>query len=263
MAKTIYNPVCLYCNKIFESFDKNKKFCNLSCATYNKNKLAREKKNQNYLLNPNYCKFCNSILAYSKKLNYFCSSSCSARYSNVRKDYTKFKPGPKRGASKRTTNSSLVRPPYTKISQCEICNKFFPGTRKTCSVTCKNFLISRKIKLAISNGYNPKSNRGRHKKSYLESSFEHWLLINNLTNFITEKAFRRHDIAKTYFVDFYFPNLNLVIELDGTQHKNTKLYDQERDQYITFTYGVEILRISHKEYIEKTKIEFIKSKLGL
>ena len=49
---------------------------------------------------------------------------------------------------------------------------------------------------------------------------------------IIEQPFPRLDIIKTYFGDFYFPSLYLLIELDGTQHLKTIEYDIERDNYL-------------------------------
>jgi very-short-patch-repair endonuclease len=96
------------------------------------------------------------------------------------------------------------------------------------------------MKNRIYNGFNPNQNRGRGKASYLEKSFEAWL-VDKLPQleFHTEYSFKRFDQVKTYFADFYFPTKRLIIELDGSQHlgKKQKQYDQERDQYITDHYG--------------------------
>lgn len=97
----------------------------------------------------------------------------------------------------------------------------------------------------------------------MELSFYDWLINNGVTNFETEKPFKRLDVTKTYFADFYFPDLSLIIELDGSQHKKTIAYDSERDRYISTTYNIEIIRVSHKEYTLQTKLDLIKSKLGL
>jgi very-short-patch-repair endonuclease len=119
------------------------------------------------------------------------------------------------------------------------------------------------MKLAIANGYNPKLNRGRGKRSFLELSFDNWLTITHPSlKFISECPFKRFDYTKTYFADFYFPDLSLIIELDGTQHKNTIEYDNERDNYISTNYNVQLIRISHKEYVNKTKLELINSVLS-
>ena len=261
MAKTTYAHTCLYCKKFFTSHDSYRKFCNLSCSTANKNKLSREKKLQNYLRNPNRCIQCNNILEHNQRSNKFCTKSCAALYNNARKDYTKIKTGPEPGYFPHTHYEK--HPPHTRVTQCIICSKYHPNKGKTCSLQCKSKLLSSSMKQAIFNGYDPKQNRGRHKQSWLESSFENWLVENKIIDFITEHPFRRHDQTKTYFADFYFPKINLIIELDGTQHSNTKEYDQQRDQYISERYNLEIIRISHKEYQQKTKLLLIQKKLGI
>lgn len=125
-------------------------------------------------------------------------------------------------------------------------------------MTCQRIVHSQRMKEAIANGHDPKKNRGRGKKSYLEISFEKWLNTHfpNI-EYIPEYPVKRHDMVKTYFGDFYFPSKNLIIELDGTQHNSTTEYDQDRDAYITNTYGIQIFRISHKEYINQSKIDTV------
>lgn len=125
-------------------------------------------------------------------------------------------------------------------------------------MTCQRIVHSQRMKEAIASGHDPKKNRGRGKKSYLEISFEKWLNTHfpNI-EYIPEYPVKRHDMVKTYFGDFYFPSKNLIIELDGTQHNSTTEYDQDRDAYITNTYGIQIFRISHKEYINQSKIDTV------
>jgi very-short-patch-repair endonuclease len=118
------------------------------------------------------------------------------------------------------------------------------------------------MKQRIDEGFNPQQNRGRHKRSWLESSFQHWLSENfSHIHHETEFPFKRYDQQKTYFADFYFPSLNLIIELDGTQHENTKDYDLDRDLYISSNYNVKVIRISYSEYISKHRIDEIQNLL--
>lgn len=207
-----------------------------------------------------------------KYKNKFCSSSCGAIYSNSRKDWSKIKTGPAKLAKEERTprkhrqyipSIKESKPPYTKVKPCVICNKLHAGYGKSCSKECKGTLISQSIKSAIYNGHDPKQNRGRGKQSWLERSFDEWLKSNNVTNYFTEEPFKRLDLIKTYFADFYFPDKKLIIELDGTQHKKTVEYDIERDSYISHTYGVKIIRISHQEYKKKTRIEEIMKLLDI
>jgi len=196
-----------------------------------------------------HCNQCNAPIYNNNK---FCNSSCAAIYNNSRNDYSKIKTGPKPGS----------KPKYTKIKQCVICNKFHPGRGASCSKECKSKLLSICVKERIYNGWNPNDNRGRGKQSYLESSFESWLNDNYpILQYQTEYPIKRLDVIKTYFADFYFPSLNLIIELDGTQHKYTVEYDTERDDYISSAYGIKVVRISHKEYTKQTRINEIKNLL--
>ena len=198
-----------------------------------------------------YCLQCNAPI-YNKDKK-FCNTSCAAKYTSSRKDYSNIKSGPKKG----------FKPLYTKVKQCVICNKFHARYGQTCSDKCYKELLSNKLKLSIANGYNPNLNRGRGKRSFLEQSFDNWLQLNNVLHYHTEYPFKRFDYTKTYFADFYFPDKNLIIELDGTQHKNTVDYDTNRDEYISLHYNVQILRISHKEYVNKVKLLLIMSLLNI
>ena len=195
-----------------------------------------------------YCIECNNPIFNKNK---FCSSSCSAKYGNRNKDYSKFKSGPEKGTKPKNYY------PYTKIKLCIICKKYHTGTGKTCSPKCKSILLSNHVRNRIDNGWNPNENRNRSLPSYLEKSFENWLLKNNYTNFIKNKTFKCS--TKLYYGDFYFPELNLLIELDGSQHEQTKEYDLQRDALILEYYNIQTIRISHKEYIFKLKLDLIES----
>lgn len=210
------------------------------------------------------CKYCGSKIFVNGKQ--FCSKSCAAKYNNKNKNYSLFKPGPKplEKLDDITYNRTREQHIYIPVSLCLICKKYYPSKKraynsKTCSNECKSVLLSNIAKQRIQNGFNPNVNRGRKKRSYLEQSFENWITTNYPTlSFITEYPFKRHDMLKTYFVDFYFPDLYLGIELDGSQHQNTINYDLERDFYIKQQYNVDIVRITHKQYRTKEKIFEIK-----
>lgn len=217
------------------------------------------------------CLQCN--LPIFKSWQTFCNNSCAAKYNNSKKDYTKFKPGPKKFSVEKLEmfqqhrenkikldNKWLCVPCYSKIKQCVICNKFFhqkARIAKSCSKQCKSKLCSISQKISIANGHGGNKNRGRGKQSYLEKSFEQWIKNNYPTlEYETEKRFKRLDMIKTYFGDFYFPSKKLLIELDGSQHniEKQKLYDTDRDQYITSVYEVQVIRISYKEYVDGNRI---------
>lgn len=199
-------------------------------------------------------KICPQCNKHHYKTGRFCSHSCGAKYSNSKKDYSKIKLGPPKG----TIPKHYI--PYTKVSVCTICKKYHTRTGKTCSDICYKQQLSISIRKS---GYEFAKNRGRHKKSYLEESFENWLLSHNYHNFIPEHKIKNTHEKKVYYADFYFPDKNLIIELDGSQHKNTIEKDQQRDEYIKKYYGLKIIRITHKEYRLKSRTEEIKSLLNI
>jgi very-short-patch-repair endonuclease len=70
-------------------------------------------------------------------------------------------------------------------------------------------------------------------------------------------------LNKSYYVDFLFEDLNLIIELDGKQHEKTKEKDTIRDEFLKRVYNLNIVRITHKEYKTKSRIDEIKRLLML
>lgn len=267
---------CKHCNKLFTELlsgeKRNEKqnhvrWCNpsadrtaskfqpkCSCLICKK-ELTIQGLNAHYEKHMNANTFKNKCKQCGKETNneFFCGNSCAATFNNLLK--------PKR--IKKPKNNANKKRPTFKARPCIICQTIHQKSGKTCSDNCKNQYLSDKMKQRIHSGtFDPNKNRGRGRKSYLEKSFEEWLTEKNIL-FIMEKPFKRLDVTKTYFADFYFPHLNLVIELDGSQHLKTVEYDTDRDAYINKVYGCTILRVSHKEYKNKSKIVEISKLLGL
>lgn len=207
-----------------------------------------------------HCEWCSKPVY--KKHTRFCNHSCAAIYSNSVRDYTKFKPGPVKGwagpeiprhiLNKRRNNSDKKLPIYSYIEDhCKVCDSVFTkkssSTAKCCSKECRMSIIS--------------LNRGRHKKSWLESSFSDWLDSKGIL-YETEVTVKNLKENKWYYVDFLFKDLNLIIELDGSQHKDTVESDTTRDNYLV-SIGYTVLRIAHSEYQSKSRLEEIEAVLGL
>lgn len=203
------------------------------------------------------CLHCDSNI-FSKYAKKFCCRSCAASYNNkLRK--------PRTEESKQKTRLTLLqltlqKPLYTKIKQCVICSKYHPRSGKTCSAECQHKLQSKAQSESLSK--RDRRNYGRGKLSYMEKSFKDWLDSYNIY-YLFEPAFKNFEANKTYFPDFYFPQHKLIIELDGTQHIRTKEKDEIRDNYIFNTYKITVMRITHKEYINQSKIEIVKSLLNI
>ena len=223
---------------------------------------AQQIQNQ-YLKNSNKCKCCNTDLTYEQRHNKFCSSSCSASfYNNDRKGVAiselikqKISSGVRKFNKENpyTTGSKKL---FCNISFCCICNSVIQNKIvKTCSPECKSTLLSTSMTERIKQ--NRRSNYRRDIKSYLEESFETWLLDNNISlKYEPEYTIRNHITQKWYFVDFYFPEINLIVELDGKQHEKPKHKeaDKLRDEYITTHLNLNVFRISYDEYQAGSKI---------
>lgn len=220
-----------------------------------------------YYNNPKKCKNCSNIIDFEKRTNKFCNHACSASYNNK-----------KRGPHSEETKSKIIKASQgrkqkiCKVSFCKICGSTIPNKRiNSCSIECKNKLISEKIKIAFKEGRH-KGNlyRSRNNPSYMESSFDDWLVSNDCKyQWIKEHPFKRYDnlgnYEKCYFVDFFFPDLKLVIELDGSHHDTQLDYDIDRDNYIINNYNnvTKVVRITYNEYISLSRIEEIKLLLNI
>ncbi len=74
--------------------------------------------------------------------------------------------------------------------------------------------------------------------------------------------FRRQHIIRTFIVDFYCPDVRLVIEIDGGIHQTQLEYDQIRECDLR-EMGYEVLRFQNKEVENNLSfvLESIKKKL--
>ena len=178
------------------------------------------------------------------------SKHCSRRCANGHTLTDKQRMAISRSLKKYHREHSIEKEEVKQI--CSICGSEYYTKNKFCSSQCVNNYLSKLMSERLSNATN-RLNYGRYKRSYMESSFEQWLLNNNITDFEVEKQFRNKKLNKSYYADFTFDRLKLIIELDGTQHKKTIKQDFERDSYISAEYGYKIIRISYSEYKSKCR----------
>lgn len=126
----------------------------------------------------------------------------------------------------------------------------FIGKRFGSSLTGHTNESKQKIAAArtewLKNSENRK-NLGRHKRSWMELTFEKYLKENNITEWDTEVHFWNDKLCKNYFPDFIFESKKLIIELDGTQHRKTVEQDSLRDEWFT-TRGYEVIRVPVEEF---------------
>lgn len=185
-----------------------------------------------YERNPNYCIECKSEIEFSKRINKFCSSSCSATNTNkgkIKSDLTKFKI-----SEKLISLHSLI--PKVEIRECLECKLEYKiserNRSKCCSDKCtfnlrsnnKKSEIKTRKKLGLHVGW-----VSRNVLSYPEKFFIEVLKNNNLFH-LCKTNYRQGK----YFLDFYFENIKLDLEIDGGQHEweDRKASDISRDKYL-------------------------------
>lgn len=233
----------------------------------NKLKQISVENRSKYEEKPNFCIVCLNPLDFNHRTAKFCGSSCAAIHNNKRRIESGWKESEESKGKKSLRMKGVPqinhRLNYCRISFCEICGDLIRNNHnKTCSDKCFNKLMSH---LAIERiKKNKRSNFRRDKRSYLEESFEIWLKLNfpNIA-FETEKTIKNTELDKWYFVDFYFPHKNLIVELDGKQHEKSKHKEADlvRDNFIRNTLMIDVFRISHEEYQSGVKIEQLKNLL--
>jgi hypothetical protein len=78
-------------------------------------------------------------------------------------------------------------------------------------------------------------------------------------NFTVNKKEYDSESKSCYFLDFYFPHLNLDLEIDGEQHEQEKrkIHDEERTKFLE-NHGFIVYRIKWKEIQSKKGKEFLK-----
>lgn len=228
-----------------------------------------------------FCINCGEILNNRRKK--FCNSSCAAKYNNKkrgkRSDKTKRKISESLSKTKRNvSNSTIKRKIHYK--NCLVCGKKFEVKRmkngvlsksKTCSNECHiNLKIIRGKESA-----NKIISEGRHKGwktrniiSYPEKFFIK-VLNNNNINYKHNYPVKQSDLGLNshynYFLDFYLPEKNVDLEIDGKQHHKRKESDKIRDEYLTendyHIYRIKWKNINTKKgklYIEEEINKFIK-----
>lgn len=202
----------------------------------------------------NVCLYCGTDTHNPK----FCSKSHAALHNNKQRP-------PRTEDSKNKTSASvkISKPPYTKVSNCEQCKRWFEGRRKTCSKVCHSKLMSVKQSHRLKTDTSYRSKLGTSVSSFMEQSFATWVnqMFPSLVC-IPQYAIKNEKGTGHYYLDFYFPMLNLAIELDGNQHMlaENKAHDMIRDEYL-LSRGIRVVRISAREYKLQSRIDEVVSML--
>jgi hypothetical protein len=156
--------------------------------------------------------------------NKYCSHSCAASYTNRKREKCN-RPafiGPKLQKIKtkhNETKTNREKLKFTYVSWCCVCNKCFPGDRKTCSKECYLKRLSETAKSNPALGGN-KNNKawGWYEsrfagKVWLESSYEYKIATELDSNNInwTRPSYLRYG-TKKYFADFYLVEYDVYLD---------------------------------------------------
>lgn len=233
-------------------------------------------KNRKYEIVSKKCPVCESI--FETKLNHkdektTCSSSCANKYFKSKKN----------DSVKQKISKSLKKyykdelRTYTRT--CIICHKEFERWRlnngsitksKTCSIDCLNSQRSVNSKKSMLERIENGTHIGwmsRNKLSYPEKFFIEVLENNEIfknyhVNYRISKRRLGIDCNSSYFLDFYFEDKKLDLEIDGKQHDldERKSSDDLRDFYLRKN-GINVYRIKWKSINSKNGKEYIKNEI--
>ena len=197
------------------------------------------------------CVLCGQIVEIksSQRRNKFCSSSCAAKYNNSLRHHS--------NATKEKIRASLQKIPR-EVRECPICQQNFlakDSKRKSqmfCSKSCASkhsWSINREsnvrrvtawIRGRVIAGTHPGWQK-RSGESYAEKIWRIELEKRGVSNFTQEYSVQRDDSALCYFIDFYFPESRIALEIDGRQHRFRKKHDSIRDEFLT-SKGIRVIR---------------------
>lgn len=258
---------CLWCEKKF-TVPKNhrkKKFCSLVCSGkyyYEKHgkRSGLHKRHVKRQIIEKICERCNKEFIPPKRnpKKRFCSYLCS----NGKKCSKEHKEKTSQSLKKYHKENKKQLIPYTKvkINQCELCSRMFwwkkYSTRKYCSNNCflKAHSERRKKYLRDNAGtFNWISNANpTYFEQNLKEHLESFGLIEDKDFIFLRYIVYHQSLDTSYIMDFYFPDLKINIETDGTHHEKLKQAerDRKRDKFLNSS-GIKVFRISIRDYNKK------------
>ena len=235
----IIKKICPVCSSEFETQEghvKEKVTCSIGCSNtyFRSNKSMEERKKISDSLNDYYEEIDKSSPFSNKNVTFKCVE-CYIQFNR-----------------KVLENGKLSR-------------------AKTCSDKCRSKLISKNSKKVALRRIAEGTHKGwssRNIRSYPEEFFEEVLKNNNLfKSCIVEYRISKRDLGidcnSNYFLDFYFPDIKLDLEIDGKQHnlKDRKLSDKNRDIALESN-GIEVYRIKWKSINTKKGKLYIKKEIN-
>lgn len=244
-------------------------------------KIQELKQNRidNYNSNPKLCLGCKNPINYDKRFNNFCCKSCSASYNNKLRLVSE--------EQKIKVSLTLLNKNKNKLSNnkiirvCLNCNKEFEVLRKLsggiskakyCSKECGINGMRRNVRIFLLNSIKNGTHKGwstRKIISYPEQFFIDVFNSRNISYKFNFPVNKRKDLgldnSANYFLDFYFEDKKIDLEIDGSQHEYRKEHDTTRDENLSkigiYIYRIKWININSKKgksYIKKEINKFLK-----
>jgi hypothetical protein len=237
-----FDPI--YANKSRAKYDRLQKICPV-CKNIFITKNNRDEKT--------YC-------------SYKCSNSLSLGNRHCKETSEKISKSLSLYDSK--TNRGNIHRGIKKLHEliCKGCQTPFNSRhsyQQYCSIMCAR--TSPEVRKKLSDRVQENIRNGKHQGwtsrnilSYPEKFFKNVFEVNGYANaFITNYPVKKKglgiDCSACYFLDFYFPQFNLDIEIDGKQHNfsERKMSDELRDSKLIEN-GYKVYRIKWKSAVNDT-----------
>lgn len=184
-----------------------------------------------------------------------CSRSCASSRANSNRKLSE------------ETKEKIRRTLQSKypVRKCPICEKLFRRKQEYCSRSCdmKSRMRDPVQRKAVSDFMKSAPHKGWKSRSMSSYAELFWIdiLAREQVSFIREKVMSKKSLgiesSGSYFLDFFFPQLNLDLEIDGSQHLNpvAKTKDDERDLILERN-GIHVVRMPWKGLTRHLKFTF-------
>ena len=226
------------------------------------------------------CENCEEIHDGNYGSGRFCSIKCSKSFStkNNRKSISEKVSNTLKGRKSifKGTGENYLCVEDRICKKCEIKFTSKRKLQKYCSQTCARSHKTDETKEILRQKALENVKNGKHKgwktrniESYPEKFFKKVLIENNIV-FEFNKPIKKRDIGidcdSNYFLDFYLPEYNIDLEIDGKQHyyEDRKQHDIIRDYHLSKIYKIyriQWLSINNEQgkiYIQNEIDKFIK-----
>lgn len=207
----------------------------------------------------------------------FCTSKCARGFSTKGKRSLINEKVSKKLIGSVPHNKGIVSElTLKKEIECPYCKEIFMQKhykQKLCSRKCQRQYRTEESKIKISLKAKERVANGTHSgwqtrnvRSYAEKFFE-TVLNNNKLTYSVEKVIKKRDLGidsdANYFLDFYFEDIKLDLEIDGKQHEyeDRIIADKERDGLLS-KIGIQVYRIKWKNPNTEKNKEYMKEHIN-